>query len=212
MDSAAFSWIDSYPSDNRQHIGTNGHSNRLSKVMLPLVSHMFIPTQNGDIFPSSNRRDVLPSTKFAPLHFFLLSSCYPLKNHYQCATHYNITCDFSLGSKMIVKKNSRMEQVLVFQPGKICEDWFSKCNWVKWKTCSSSWLKQELLKFILHCNYFAMCMHSDGKWTVVYCTVLYCIVLYCSVLYCTVLYCSPGIGDFSILKIFMYFVSLHFSR
>ena len=78
-------------------------SNRLSEVMLALVSYMFIQIQNGDNIASSNHRDVLPSTKFASLIFFFtinvlpndksydksLSMCYPLKSHviFQWTTH-----------------------------------------------------------------------------------------------------------------------------
>jgi hypothetical protein len=29
--------------------------------------------------------------------------CFPMKIHYQCATHLTITCDFSVGNTLIVK-------------------------------------------------------------------------------------------------------------
>jgi hypothetical protein len=97
-------------------------SNRLSEVMLALVSYMFIQIQNGDNIASSNHRDVLPSTKFAPLIFF----------YYQCVTQWQIIINvlstknhmwFFSGQHTDSKKNSGREQVPVFQHSKICKDW-----------------------------------------------------------------------------------------
>ena len=107
--------------------------------MLALVSHMFIRIKNGDIFASSNHRDVFPSTKFVPLIFF----------YYQCVTQWKITINV-LSTKNHMwffskhhtdsKKNSGREQAPVFQPGKICKDWFSHCNWVLMENFSSFFL------------------------------------------------------------------------
>jgi hypothetical protein len=58
--------------------------------MLALVSHVFIRIQKGNIFASSNHRDVPQSIKFVPLILFtinllptdkLLLMCYPLNNY-----------------------------------------------------------------------------------------------------------------------------------
>ena len=115
---------------------------------------MSIRIQNGDIFVSSNHKNVILSTDFAPLICFL-SMCYPLNNYMWF---------FSDQHTDIKKKNP--EQVPVFQPSKICKDWFSHCNWIKWKKLQVL-IKTEHLKFILHSNYFAVCLYSNGKWNYV---------------------------------------------
>jgi hypothetical protein len=88
--------------------------------MLALVSHVFIWIQNGDIFVSSNHRDVLPSIKFNPLIFFTIDVLPTKKTTY----------DFSVGNTLIVKKIVDRSKFQCSNAVKFARIDFSHCNWV----------------------------------------------------------------------------------
>jgi hypothetical protein len=118
-----------------------------------MVTYLPVPTTGTCSYPLNLPHwfvftiNVLPNEKS-------LSMCYPLKS----------TCDFSVDNTLIVKKNSGREQVHVFQPGKICTDWFFHCKWVLMENCSFCFINTEHLKFILHSNYIIKCLYSNGRW------------------------------------------------
>ena len=129
--------------------------------MLALISHIFIWIQNGDIFAISNHMDVLPSTKFAPLIFCLLSMWFPMKNHHQCATHLTITCDFSVDNTMIVKVSPCVPTRQDLQ------GFIFPLQLDKMESFSSSWLKKAVEVYFAHLL-FCLCVQMVNK--IKYCT------------------------------------------
>jgi hypothetical protein len=80
-----------------------------------------------------------------PHWYFLLSMCYPLKNHMWL---------FS-GQHTDSKKIIGREQVCVFQTVRFARIDFPTVNVNKWKTFQVFFIKTEHLKFSLDSNYFA---------------------------------------------------------
>jgi hypothetical protein len=119
--------------------------------MLALVSHMFIQIQNGDIFASPNHRDVLPTTKFAPLILLTinvlptaksLSMSYPLKNNMWFFSGQHTDSKISKPARFTV--------------------WFSHSNWVLMEHFPSYWLKQSIWSLFCTINIFpGICIQME---------------------------------------------------